>query len=62
MQALQPAARRARVEVIYAVIENLTKDGRDRSLDYKISGTNVAKGSWESQVNAAIAPVMMKSS
>ncbi len=56
MQALQKAARGARVEVIYAVIENLTNDGRDRGLDYKISGINVAKGSWEAQVSAAIAP------
>ena len=56
MKALQKAAWSAQVEVIYAVIENLTKDGRDRSLDYKISGINVAKGSWEAQVNAAITP------
>lgn len=56
MQALQSAARTAKVEVIYAVIENLTKDGRDRGLDYKISGINVAKGSWEAQVSDAIAP------
>lgn len=56
MASLQKAARGARVEVIYAVIENLTKDGRDRGLDYKISGINVAKGSWEAQVSAAIAP------
>lgn len=56
MQSLQKAARGARVEVIYAVIENLTKDGRDRGLDYKISGINVAKGSWEAQVSATIAP------
>ncbi len=56
MQVLQNAARTAKVEVIYAVIENLTKDGRDRGLDYKISGINVAKGSWEAQVSDAIAP------
>ncbi len=56
MQALQKAARGAKVEVIYAVIENLTKDGRDRGLDYKISGINVVKGSWEAQVSSAIAP------
>ena len=56
MQALQTAARAAKIEVIYAVIENLTKDGRDRGLDYKISGINVAKGSWEAQVCDAIAP------
>ncbi len=56
MRRLQLAARKAGVEVIYAVIENLTADGRDRSLDYKISGINVAKGSWDARVHDAIAP------
>ena len=56
MQAVQKAARGVKVEVIYAVIENLTADGRDRGLDYKISGINVAKGSWEARVSDAVAP------
>ena len=56
MQRLQAACQDARIEVIYAVIENLTLDGRDRSLDYKISGIEVAKGSWDAQVCDAIAP------
>ena len=56
MQCVQAACRSAEVEVIYAVIENLTADGRDRSLDYKISGISVAKGSWDAQVCNAIAP------
>ena len=56
MQRLQAAGRLAGLEVMYAVIENLTADGRDRSLDYKISGINVAKGSWDAQVCDAIAP------
>ena len=30
--------RSARGEVVYTVIEALTKDGRDASLDYKLSG------------------------
>jgi nicotinamidase-related amidase len=42
--------------VIYTVIENLTRDGRDRSLDYKLSGFFYAKGSWEAQVLAEVAP------
>jgi nicotinamidase-related amidase len=50
------AARETGVEVIYTVIENLTRDGRDRSLDYKISGIFVAKGSWEAKVVDAVAP------
>jgi ureidoacrylate peracid hydrolase len=56
MQRVQAACRRAGIEVIYTVIENLTKDGRDRSLDYKISGLDVPKGSWEARVLDAIAP------
>lgn len=56
MQRLQKAARAAGLEVMYAVIENLTSDGRERSLDYKISGINVPKKSWDAQVQEAIAP------
>jgi ureidoacrylate peracid hydrolase len=47
LQRLQAACRRGGIEVLYAVIESLTRDGRDRSLDYKISGLHVAKGSWD---------------
>ncbi|MGB3038730.1 MAG: isochorismatase family protein, partial [Methyloceanibacter sp.] len=53
---LLEAFRRARLEVIYTVIEDLTQDGRDRSLDYKLSGFNIAKGSWEARVLDDIAP------
>jgi ureidoacrylate peracid hydrolase len=53
---LQQAFRAARMEVLFAVIESLTKDGRDRSLDYKISGFQVPRGSWDGQVLDAIAP------
>jgi len=53
---LLAAFRASGLEVIYTVIENLTEDGRDRSLDYKLSGISVAKGSREAQVIAAIAP------
>lgn len=49
------AFRRAELEVIYTVMENLTTDGRDRSLDYKLSGMSIAKGSWEAQVLAEVA-------
>ena len=38
MQMLQRAFRAAGIEVLYTTIESLTKDGRDRSLDYKITG------------------------
>ncbi len=53
---LLTAFRGAGLEVIYTMIENLTADGRDRSLDYKLSGISIAKGSWEAQVIAEIAP------
>ncbi len=53
---LLAAFRRARLEVIHTVIENLTADGRDRSLDYKLSGFFYAKGSWEAQPLAEVAP------
>mmetsp|Transcript_19588 Transcript_19588/g.31094 ORF Transcript_19588/g.31094 Transcript_19588/m.31094 type:complete len:217 (-) Transcript_19588:140-790(-) len=53
---MQRECRRTGVEVLFTVIENLTLDGRDRSLDYKISGFNVPRGSWEAQVIAPIEP------
>ena len=56
MQAIQRAARAAGVEVLYTTIESLTLDGRDRSLDYKITGFNVPKGSWDGKVIDQIAP------
>ncbi len=54
---LLAAARQAGVEVIYTVIESLTLDGRDRSLDHKISRLHAAKGSWEAQVLDEVAPL-----
>lgn len=56
IEQLQRAFRSAKQEVIFTVIESLTQDGRDRSLDYKITGFNVPKGSWDAQVIEPIAP------
>jgi ureidoacrylate peracid hydrolase len=56
MMALQRACRRARIEVTYTLIESLTADGRDRSLDYKISGFNVPKGSPDARIVDELAP------
>ncbi|MCY3995138.1 MAG: cysteine hydrolase [Rhodobacter sp.] len=56
MQAIQAACRAAGVEVMYTTIESLTLDGRDRSLDYKITGFHVPKGSWDGKVIDQIAP------
>lgn len=55
MQAIQQACRRAGVEVMYTTIESLTLDGRDRSLDYKITGFHVPRGSWDGKVIDQIA-------
>ena len=57
MQRLQEACRRKGIEVLYTVIESLTVDGRDRSLDYKITGFNVPRGSEDGRVLDAIKPV-----
>lgn len=56
MQRLQAGCRKAGIEVMYTVIQNLTRDGRDRSLDYKITGFSVPPGSWDAQVIDAIKP------
>jgi len=56
MQRLQKAFRGAGIEVLYTTIESLTKDGRDRSLDYKITGFHVPKGAWDGKVIDEIAP------
>jgi ureidoacrylate peracid hydrolase len=56
MVRLQVACRRAGIEVMYTVIESMTADGRDRSLDYKITGFNVPKGSVDAQMVDELAP------
>lgn len=50
------AFRAAGLEVVHTVIENLTADGRDRSLDYKLSNFFYAKGSWEAQPLPEVVP------
>ena len=49
--------RSNKIEVIYTVIESYTKDGRDRSIDYKISGIFFPKGSEGSKVLDEIKPL-----
>jgi ureidoacrylate peracid hydrolase len=56
MQRLQAGCRKAGIEVMYTVIQNLTRDGRDRSLDYKITGFSVPPGSHDAKVIDAIKP------
>ncbi|HEX6103623.1 MAG TPA: isochorismatase family cysteine hydrolase, partial [Alphaproteobacteria bacterium] len=50
------ASRAAGLEVLYTVMENLTRDGRDRGLDYKLSGISIPKGSWDAKVLDVVAP------
>ena len=56
MLRLREACRNGHIEVLYTVIENATCDGRDRSLDYKVSGLNVPKGSWDAKVLDELRP------
>jgi ureidoacrylate peracid hydrolase len=56
MVKLQQACRRGGIEVTYTLIESLTADGRDRSLDYKITGFNVPKGSWDAKMVDELEP------
>ena len=55
-QRLIAACRGVGIEVVYTVIECLTQDGRDRGLDYKVSGIFAAKGSWEAEVIDELRP------
>jgi nicotinamidase-related amidase len=53
---LRMAARRAGVEILYTVIESLTADGRDRCLDYKLTGFHFPRGSEAAQMVADLTP------
>ncbi len=57
MQRLQAGCRAAGIEVVYTLIRNLTRDGRDRSLDYKITGFSVPPDRWDGEVIDAIKPL-----
>ena len=49
--------RQNKIEVIFTVIESYTKDGRDRGIDYKISGIFCPKNSKEAEVIDEIKPL-----
>lgn len=53
---LMLAARSGGAEVIYTIIESLTADGRDRSLDHKLSGIHVPRGHPDARMVDKIAP------
>lgn len=50
------AFRTAGENVLHTIIESLTEDGRDRSLDHKLSNMHVAKGAPEGAIIAALTP------
>lgn len=54
--ALREAARAAGVEVMYTVIQSLTRDGRDRCLDYKLTGFHFPPGSADAEMVDELAP------
>lgn len=56
-QRLLAACRGAGIEVLFTTVECYTLDGRDRSLDYKISGIFYAKGSREAEVLDELRPL-----
>lgn len=56
MKRLIDGARGRGAEIVYTVIEALTRDGRDRSLDHKLSNILVPRGSPLAQVIPAVAP------
>jgi ureidoacrylate peracid hydrolase len=56
MVLLQQACRRSGIEVTYTIVESLTANGRDRSLDYKITGFHVPKGSPDAEMLDELAP------
>lgn len=56
LSKIQKSCRENGVEILYTVIESLTLDGRDRSLDYKISGFNIPADSKYGKVADEIKP------
>ena len=57
MQRLQKACREAGIEVLYTVMASHKEDGRDLSLDYKISGLFCHKDSSDARVLDEVAPL-----
>jgi len=56
-QKLLHAARVARIQVLHTIIEALTKDGRDISLDHRLSNIFVPKGLPEAQPIKELTPI-----
>ncbi|MBY8825348.1 cysteine hydrolase family protein [Sphingomonas colocasiae] len=56
-QSLLRAARGAGVQVMHTIIESLTSDGRDRSMDHKLSDIHVPRGHPSGAIIDSLAPV-----
>jgi len=56
-QRLLAAVREAGENVLHTIIESLTADGRDRSLDHKLSDMHLPKGNPLAQVIPPLAPL-----
>ena len=54
---LLAAARAAGVEVLHTILQSLTENGRDRSLDHKMTPIHLAKSDTDAQPIAALAPL-----
>jgi nicotinamidase-related amidase len=54
---LLAAARRAGIEVIHTIVRSLTQDGRDRSLDHKLTPIHLSPDAPEALPVAALAPL-----
>ena len=56
-QKLLTTCRAAGIEVLFTNVECYTQDGRDRSLDYKVSGIFYPKGSKDAEVIDELKPL-----
>lgn len=56
-QKLLAAIRSKNQNVLHTIIESLTADGRDRSLDHKLSDMHLPKGCHQAQVIDVLAPM-----
>lgn len=56
-QCLLEAARNAGVEVMHTIIRSLTNDGRDRSLDHRLTPIHLPPGALEALPVPAVAPI-----
>lgn len=56
-QRILAAARASGVQVLHTVIRALTRDGRDRSVDHKLSGILVASDDPEGDIIEPLAPL-----